>query len=104
MNVIFERVLILILLKNCVIIDCSEPFSVTHISNSIDDNEADVGGSNTNLLVVPRGKYCFRILLIVFQSNFIYIYIYIYIYFSTYFLQDFVSITGKRLVTTSLSI
>lgn len=35
--------------------DCSEPFSVTHISNSIDDNEADVGGSNTNLLVVPRG-------------------------------------------------
>jgi len=35
--------------------DCSEPFSVTHISNSIDDNEADVGASNTNLLVVPRG-------------------------------------------------
>ena len=80
MNVIFERVLILILLKNCVIIDCSEPFSVTHQSNAIDDNKLDVGSSNTNTAVVPRGKYYFRILLIVFQSN-LYIYIYIYIYF-----------------------
>lgn len=35
--------------------DCSEPFSVTHQSNSIDDNKADVGGSNTNVAIVPRG-------------------------------------------------
>jgi len=35
--------------------DCSEPFSVTHQSNAIDDNKLDVGSSNTNTAVVPRG-------------------------------------------------